>query len=52
MGPCAIILNKEHDYRKSLARVFATAMSYYKPLNPDNSWFMFVIKDEEKNIGD
>jgi hypothetical protein len=48
----ASILDPKHCYRTSLAKAFAQAQSHYKPKTPSKIWFLIVIEEGEKNIGD
>lgn len=48
----ASILDPKFCYKTSLARAFAQAQSHYKPIDPSKTWFLIVIEDAEKNIGD
>ena len=48
----ASILDPKNCYQTSLARAFSQAQSHYKQIDSSKIWFLIVIEDGEKNIGD
>lgn len=55
-GPFARVFEPKFDYKKELAKNFSDAMKHYIPQSASKDrnkvWFLFVIEDEERNIGD
>ena len=55
-GPYARVFELKFDYKKELAKNFGEAMTHYIPQSGGKEkskvWFLFVVEDEERNIGD